>query len=135
MVPEDVAFTTCDGEPASLQGLCGRPALVLNWYGWCPSCETNAKLARRLAEEHEELDAVVVLSEDPVGRSVGDEFCEAYAYSYPSRAQLWTDPDGRLEIYGTTDLVLVIDREGRLTLVRETSNEAVIVDAVGAVTD
>ena len=70
---QDVAFIDCTGEAVSLHGLCGRPALVVNWYGWCPSCETNAALGRRLADEHPDLAVAIVLDEDPLADPVDEE--------------------------------------------------------------
>lgn len=130
---DDVVLADCAGAPASLHGLCGRPALVVAWYGWCPSCDANAALARSLAEEHETLAVAVALVEDPLSQPVDAPFCGLYADAYPSPAAVWMDPEHRIEAYGGTDLVLVLDRDGTLRFVRQTSSEALIREAVDAV--
>jgi hypothetical protein len=130
---EDVAMADCDGAPVSIHGLCGRPALVVNWYGWCPTCEDNAGLARQLADAHPDLAVAIVLDEDPLAAPVDPEFCAAYADAKPSAAALWADPEGAFEVYGTTDLVLVLDRAGTVSFVRNTATEAAITAAVDAV--
>lgn len=128
----DVVVQTCDGARASLHGLCGQAALVVNWYGWCPSCEDNAALARQLAEAHPELSVAVTLTEDPLGAPMDAAFCNSYQEYYPSPASVWMDPDRALEAYGSTDLVLVLGADGTLALARQTSNEALITAAVEA---
>lgn len=129
---EDVALRTCEGETAALHDLCGAPALVVNWYGWCPSCEGNADLARELSAD---LQAVVVLVEDPLAEPASAEVCEQYVEARPSDAAVWLDPDASMGIYGSTDLVLVLTAEGAISFVHETSNEEAIRRAVGEVTD
>ncbi len=126
----DVAFTDCAGAATSLHGLCGRPALVLNWYGWCPSCEANAELARRLADAHAGLAVAVVLTENPLSEPADPAFCADYVEANPSAAYTWTDPLRGLEAYGDTDLVLVLARDGTITFQRQTSSEELIVAAV-----
>jgi len=128
----DVFVQTCDGAVASLHGLCGAPALVVNWYGWCPSCEDNAALARQLAQAHPALRVAITLTEDPLAEPVDADFCASYQDYYPSPAVVWMDPDRALEAYGSTDLVLVLDADGTLELARQTSNEEVITAAVAA---
>ena len=126
-------MTDCIGTTASLHGLCGRPALVINWYGWCPSCEDNAELGRALADEHADLAVAVVLDEDPLSAPADAALCAQYVSTYPSAAQVWLDPDGELEIYGETDLVLVLDPSGVITFARQTATQDAIVAAVEAV--
>lgn len=126
----DVVASDCRGEAVSLHGLCGRPALVVNYYGWCPSCGDNAALARQLADAYPELAAAVVLTEDPLGALADEAFCASYEETWPSAAAVWMDPARGLETYGSTDLVLVLDREGVLRFNRQTSNQGLIVAAV-----
>lgn len=126
----DVVMADCMGAPASLHDLCGRPALIANWYGWCPSCEENAALVRRLADEHPDLSVAVVLDEDPLADPVDAGLCAAYRDAYPSASAVWMDPRKALEAYGSTDLVLVLDRDGTLRFVRQTATEDAIVAAV-----
>lgn len=126
----DVVMSDCGGQPRSLHGLCGAPALVVNWYGWCASCGENAELARALADEHAELAVAIVLDEDPLSSPVDQEFCAAYEATYPSPAAVWMDPGKRLEQYGTTDLVLVLDHAGTLILNRQTATADTIIAAV-----
>lgn len=128
----DVEFTDCAGEVASLHGLCGGPALIVNWYGWCPSCEENAELARSLADELPGLAVAVVLEDDPLAESPEPEYCAAYEESRPSAARVWLDPTGALERYGETDLVLVLEADGTIGFVDQTSDEATIRAAVEA---
>ncbi len=132
-VAQDVTMTRCDGAARSIHGLCGQPALLVNYYGWCASCATNASLGRDLADQYPDLAVAIVLNEDPLSEPVDAEFCDAYVDAYPSGAEVWMDPGGALEVYGTTDLIVVLDAEGTLRFVRETSNEDVIVEAVGGV--
>lgn len=134
-VAEDVALTDCDGASVSLRGLCGAPAVVGSWYGWCPSCESHAALIRRLADEHPGLAAAVVLNEDPLGAPMDGEFCAMYADTYPSAAAVWMDPDDRLESWGTTDFVLVLSADGVVEFARETASEDTIEAAVLAALD
>jgi hypothetical protein len=132
-IAQDVAFTDCAGAPVSLHGLCGQPALIANWYGWCPSCEDNAALARDLAAAHAELAVAIVLDEDPLNHPVDADLCQLYSDTYPSDAQIWMDPAGELEVYGDTDLILVLDRDGRLVFNRRTATEDAITAAVEGV--
>ncbi len=133
-VVEDLAFQDCDGSEVGFRDLCGRPTLVMNWYGWCPPCESHAALARELAAEYPELQSVIVLNEDPLNAPADPELCELYVDTYPSDAKVWIDPEDHLEIYGTTDLVLVIDRDGTLLFYRDSATDDAIREAVaGAV--
>lgn len=126
----DVGFTTCAGDPVSLHALCGAPALITTWYGWCPTCNDNAALARTLADEHPGLRVAVALTEDPLTAPVDADLCGQYEATYPSRVATWMDPDAALAVYGTTDYVLVLDRDGRIAFSRETTTEATIRAAV-----
>jgi hypothetical protein len=127
---EDIALTDCAGDAVTLRGLCGTPAVIGSWYGWCPSCESHAALIRRLADAHPELAAAVVLNEDPLGAPMDGDFCSMYAETYPSAAAVWMDPDDRLEAYGTTDFVLVLSADGVIEFARETASEDTIEAAV-----
>jgi peroxiredoxin len=126
----DVALADCAGAPTALSELCGQPALVVSWYGWCPSCSTNADLAADLADEHADLAVVVALLEDPLGAPADADLCTEYAATWPSAAAIWTDAAHGLERYGTQDLVVVLDRAGTIAFRRETATEQAIVDAV-----
>lgn len=130
---QDVGFTDCAGTATSLHGLCGSPALVVSWYGWCPSCEDNAELARSLADAHANLAVVVVLSENPLAEPVDSGFCAAYVEANPSAAHAWVDATAAFTAYGSTDLVLVLDREGTIQFSRQTSTDELIVAAVEGV--
>jgi len=110
--------------------LCGKPALIANWYGWCASCEDNAALARQLAEEFPDTSFILVLDENPLSEPVDADFCMAYQNAYPSPAQIWMDPEKKLEVYGSTDLILVLDQEGKIVFKRQTATESAIREAV-----
>jgi hypothetical protein len=127
---EDVALEDCSGSAVSPHDLCGAPALVASWYGWCPSCSDNADLARSLAADHPDLQVRVALVEDPLGAPADPDLCDAYVATWPSAAGVWIDPDRALEVYGTTDLVLVLAADGTITFLRETATEDAIVAAV-----
>ena len=129
----DVASTDCSGIETSIHGLCGAPALIVNWYGWCASCEDNAELARAIAAESAALNVVIVLDEDPLAHAVDAGFCGDYADANPTTAQYWMDPGKALEAYGKTDLVLVLEADGALAFNRETSTASAIRAAVDAV--
>lgn len=129
----DLAFTDCAGAPTSLHDLCGSPALITTWYGWCPTCNDNATLARALADEHPELAVAVTLTEDPLHAPVDADLCLQYEATYPSRVLAWLDADAALAVYGTTDYVLVLDRDGRVAFSRATTTEVTIRAAVDAV--
>lgn len=128
----DVTVTDCAGTPTSIHGLCGKPALIINWYGWCASCEDNAELARALAAEHSDLSVVIALDEDPLAHAVDSAFCAAYTDAHPTSAATWLDANKALETYGTTDLVLVLAADGTLLFNRETSTVSTITAAVNA---
>jgi hypothetical protein len=129
----DFAFTDCAGAAVSLHDLCGAPALITAWYGWCPTCNDNATLGRALAEEHPGLTVAVALTEDPLADPVDAELCVQYEQTYPSRVLTWIDADAVLAAYGTMDLVLVLDDGGEVAFSRETSTESTIRTAVDAV--
>ena len=129
----DVALVDCDGSAVTLRDLCGEPALVVAWYGWCPSCQGNAELAMSLAAEHQDLASVVALVEDPLGDPVDGALCEEYRETYPSSAKVWVDEAGVLAGWGEMDLVLVLEADGTIALARETSNEDVIREAIRSV--
>ncbi len=129
----DLGFTNCAGDPTSLHDLCGSPALITAWYGWCPTCNDNAALARTLADEHPDLTVAVALTEDPLSAPVDADLCVQYEQTYPSSVATWMDPEAALAAYGTTDYVLVLDANGRVAFSRETSTEATIRAAVDAV--
>ena len=107
--------------------------MIAAWYGWCPSCSTNAALARDLADAHPELRVVVSLNEDPLGDPVDGALCDEWVATYPSAADAWIDPADGLEVYGTTDLIVVLDAEGTVQFRRQTATEDAIREAVAAV--
>jgi hypothetical protein len=126
----ELGLFSCGEEPVAFQNFCGSPLLVVSWYGWCPSCQQNTEVARALKEEHPELAVVVALEEDPLGVAVEPSLCEQYQQTYPSQAEVWMDPAKMLELYGSTDLVLVADQTGTLVFQRQTSTESAIRAAV-----
>ena len=118
----DLHLPGCDGRPVALHDLCGAPAsLLVHFFGWCPPCYDLLEMVNRLALDHGQsgLRRVVVVAETPAGHRADAAYCQALQARYQVDATMVYDPEGRFEAYGTTDLVLVVDGEGRIRFKRQ----------------
>ncbi len=124
----DLTFTGCDGAAVALHDLCGAPALIYHYAGWCPSClhflEDLPALADAAGLAPEQV--LVLVSEDPAGGTATLAYCQGLLgeIEIPGRAAL--DPRGG----GTSGLVIVTDADARVVLHREDAPYAAVVEAL-----
>ena len=127
----DLRFDDCDGNPVSLHDLCGADAgLVVNFYGWCPSCYDFVRLAGELDKSRSGLATFVVITEDPAQAPASADYCDSIRTRYGLSGTVAIDPAKALEAYGTTDLVMVTGRSGKIAFLRNNATEAAVTAAV-----
>jgi len=129
----DLTLLDCDGAPVSLHDLCGASAgLVVNFYGWCPSCYDFLRLANELTVSRGDrgFRAIAVVSENPIEEPATAEYCRAIRARFAPAATVVYDPDGAIEAYGTTDLAMVTDRSAKIVFKRRDATERAVTTAV-----
>jgi hypothetical protein len=125
----DLTFDGCDGEVVSLHDLCGAPALIYHYAGWCPSCLHFLEDLPALADEAglSPDQIVVLISEDPAGGQATLPYCLGLQgeVEIPGRAAL--DPRGG----ETSGLVIVTDAHAQVVLHREDAPYVTVLEALG----
>ncbi|MFH1532622.1 MAG: hypothetical protein ABIK09_18000 [Pseudomonadota bacterium] len=123
-----LTFEGCDETHVALHDLCGAPALIYHYAGWCPSCLHFLEDLPALMDEAglAPEQVVVLVSEDPAGGRATLPFCQGLLgeVEIPGIAAL--DPRGG----ETSGLVIVTDASARVVLRREDAPSAAILEAL-----
>jgi len=112
-------LTQTDGAPVSDDSLRGRPAVVVFWTAWCPSCKEEAPHINELAAKYEP-QGVRVLGiniQDSEARTAGG--IREFGIKYP----VARDADAKVaKLYKVqgTPTVMFMDKDG---VIRYTGNE------------
>ena len=124
----DLTFEGCDEVPVVIHDLCGAPALIYHYAGWCPSCLHFLEDLPALAEEAglpaEQI--VVLVSEDPAGGQATRPYCQGLLGEVEVPGMVALDPRGG----ETSGLVIVTDGAARVVLHREDPSQAEVVEAL-----
>ncbi len=124
----DLTFDGCDGTPTALHDLCGAPALIYHYAGWCPSClhflEDLPALAEEAGLSPEQI--VVLISEDPAGGQATLPYCLGLQGEIEIQGQAALDPRGG----ETSGLVIVTDAAARVVLHREDAPGVAILEVL-----
>lgn len=110
----DTVFTDCEGRRVHLHGLCGSSAIVLvSFYGWCASCYSVIDAVDAIATDYADrgLRALLVVAEMPNGDKATTGYCQGIRELRGWDLQAVVDPQAAFEVHGTTEVVLVLDRE------------------------
>lgn len=118
---EDLPFQHCSGEETSIHAECGPKAtLLINFYAWCTTCYDYLRLAESLHAAHgtQGLRTFVVITETPLKNTPSLEYCAGFREQQALTATTLLDPSRALERMGKTDLVVVLDRDGKIVMSR-----------------
>jgi hypothetical protein len=130
---EDLAFEGCDGASTSVHAFCGAKATVIvNFYGWCTTCYDYLDLADSLHAKYgsQGVEAIVVLTETAMRTPPTVEYCAKLRDQSESSVTTVMDLTRRLEQVGKADLVVVLDRNGKIVLSRIGPTENTVIAAI-----
>ena len=130
---EDLVFRDCFGMPSSIHGSCGSKATVIvNFYGWCTSYYDYLALADELQSTYGDrgLASMIVITESTLETPPTLAYCAWISERYDIRAATVIDEQAKLEQLGAADLVVVLDRDGKIVMQRIGPTKSAVVDAI-----
>ncbi len=124
----DLTFDGCDGSTVSLHDLCGAPALVYHYAGWCPSCLHFLENLPELMDEAglEPTQLLVLVSEDPAGAQATLPYCQGLMGAVDIPGVVALDPRGG----DTSGLTIVTDASAKVVLHLEDAHQITVVEAL-----
>ena len=123
-----LTFEGCDESNVALHDLCGAPALIYHYAGWCPSCLHFLEDLPALMDEAglTPEQVVVLVSEDPAGGRATLPYCQGLTGEVGIPGVVALDPRGG----ETSGLVIVTDASALVVLHREDAPSVAILEAL-----
>ncbi len=114
-----VTLTDLDGQPISLADLRGRPVWINFWATWCPPCQEETPVLRKVYETHEHQGlALVAISVQEASPEDVRRYVEMYELGYTVGFDATSAIFRTYQAYGLPTQ-LFLDREGVIrTVVR-----------------
>ena len=124
----DMTFDGCAEVVVSLHDLCGAPALIYHYAGWCPSClHFLEDLPGLMAEADLEAEQLLILvSEDPAGAQATLPYCQGLIGAVDLPGVVALDPRGG----DTSGLTIVVDAAAKVVLHQEDASYATVLEAL-----